>query len=144
VDNEIHSDDMPASPLATHIDQQAVEVMKDIAATSVHPNPHRTRQQTRRATQEGVLTTSGVKPTVNLSGSAVDQITAYLETRKREGIVDPSANVSVKQALRTRGDDAERVIVKELTQMDVRQVWQAVRVSDMSAADRAGVIRSSI
>lgn len=144
VDNEIHSDDMPASPLATHIDQQAVEVMKDIAATSVHPNPHRTRQQTRRATQEGVLTTSGVQPTVKLSGSAVDQITAYLETRKREGIVDPSANVSVKQALRTRGDDAERVIVKELTQMDVRQVWQAVRVSDMRAADRAGVIRSSM
>jgi hypothetical protein len=32
--------------------------------------------------------------------------------------VDPSANVSVKQALKTRGDDADKVIIKELTQME--------------------------
>jgi hypothetical protein len=45
--------------------------------------------------------------------------------------VDPSANVSVKEALRTRGDDAEKVIIKELTQMDVLGVWEAVKTVNM-------------
>lgn len=59
--------------------------------------------------------------------------------------MDPSANVSVKQALRCeiRGDDAEKVIIKELTQT-VRTVWDAVRTSNLRASDRAGVIRSSM
>jgi hypothetical protein len=48
--------------------------------------------------------------------------------------------VSVRQALRTRADDAVRVIVK----MDVLGVWEAVRASDMTAAERAGVIRPSM
>jgi hypothetical protein len=82
------------------------------------------------------LTTSGLlEVKVKLSGSAVESIAAYLEKRKREGTVDPSANVSVKQALKTRGDDADKVIIKELTQMDVLKVWEAVKAQDMSAAE---------
>jgi hypothetical protein len=60
----------------------------------------------------------------------------------REGTVDPSANVSVKQALRIRGDDAEKVIIKELIQMDVLGVREVVRIWDMRAVERAGSIRS--
>jgi hypothetical protein len=109
------------------------------------PHPHNTRLQQRRSMADHSLTTSGVPDMkVKLSGSAVDSIIAYLEKRKREGTVDPSANVSVKQALKTRGDDADKVIIKELTQMDVLKVWEAVRAQDMSAAERAGVIRSSM
>jgi Reverse transcriptase (RNA-dependent DNA polymerase) len=90
-----------------------------------------------------ILTTSGVPEVrVKLSGSAVDSITAYLEKRRREGTVDPSANVSVKQALRTRGDDAEKVIIKELTQMDVLGVSEAVKTVNMKSDARASVIRS--
>jgi hypothetical protein len=81
---------------------------------------------------------------VKLSGSAVESITVFLEKRKREGTVDPSANVSVKQALRTRGDDAEKVIIKELTQMDVLGVWEAVKAANMKSAERMSVIRSSM
>jgi hypothetical protein len=109
------------------------------------PHPHNTRLQQRRSMADHSLTTSGVPDVkVKLSGSAVDSITAYLEKRKREGTVDPSANVSAKQALKTRGDDADKVIIKELMQMDILKVWEAVRAQDMSAAERAGVIRSSM
>ena len=81
---------------------------------------------------------------LQISGSAVASITAYLEKRKRDGVVDPSANVSVRQALQTRGDEAERVIVKELNQMETLKVWVPVRGGELSAAQRAGTIRSSM
>jgi Reverse transcriptase (RNA-dependent DNA polymerase) len=109
------------------------------------PHRHNTRLQQRRSTADHVLTTLGMpEKKVRISGSAVESITAFLEKRKREGTVDPSANVSVRQALRTRGDDAEKVIIKELTQMDVLDVWEGVRPNDMEAAERTGVIRSSM
>jgi Reverse transcriptase (RNA-dependent DNA polymerase) len=104
------------------------------------PHPHSTRLQQRRSMADHSLTTSGVPEVkVKLSGSAVESIAAYLNKRKREGTVDPS----VKQALKTRGDNADKVIIKELTQMDVLQLWGAVKAQDMSAEERAGVIRSS-
>jgi hypothetical protein len=81
------------------------------------------------------LTATGIPAnTLRLTRSDVESITAFLEQRKREGTVDPSANVSVRQALRTRGDDAERVIIKELTQMDVLGVWEGVRTQHLGAA----------
>jgi hypothetical protein len=84
------------------------------------PHRHNTKLQERRNMAEHTLVATGVPEIkVKLSGSAVDSITAHLEKRKREGTVDPSANVSVRQALKTRGEDAERDIIKELTQMDV-------------------------
>jgi hypothetical protein len=53
---------------------------------------------------------------VKLSGAAIDSITAFLEKRKSEGTVDPSANVSVNRALKFLPD---RVIIKAFTQMGV-------------------------
>jgi Reverse transcriptase (RNA-dependent DNA polymerase) len=108
------------------------------------PNPHRTRLQTRLGQEEETLIATLTQPVVKLTLSAVDQITAYLEKRKKDGTVDPSANVSVRQALRTRGAEAEAVIMKELTQMDARKVWTAVRVPSLSATERGRIIRSSM
>jgi Reverse transcriptase (RNA-dependent DNA polymerase) len=47
-------------------------------------------------------------------------------------------------SLKTRGDDAEKVIIKELLQMAALKVREAKRAQDMTAAERAGVIRSSM
>jgi hypothetical protein len=41
-------------------------------------------------------------------------------------------NISVKEALRTRGADAEKVIMQELGQMMERRVWTAVKLVDLS------------
>ena len=88
---------------------------------------HSTRLQQRHSTEDQVLVTSGVTSgvtgvKVGLSVSAVESITAFLEKRKREGTADPSSNTSVRQALNSRGEEAEKVIMKELAQMDKLKV----------------------
>jgi hypothetical protein len=108
-------------------------------------HPHNTRHQMRRNMADHTVTATGIPAnTLRLTRSDVESITAFLEQRKREGTLDPSANVSVSQALRTRGNNAERVIIKELTQMDVLGVWQGMRTQHLGAAQRAGIIRSSM
>jgi hypothetical protein len=53
-------------------------------------------------------------------------------------------NVSVKEALRTRGADAEKVIMQELGQMMDRKVWTAVKLVDLSTRQKMDIIRSSM
>ena len=55
-----------------------------------------------------------------------------------------TSNISVRDALRTRGDDATRVIVAELKQMVDKRVWVPVLGSRITAAQRAAIIRSSM
>ena len=53
-------------------------------------------------------------------------------------------NISVKEALRTTWDEAERVIMKELGQMLTKKVWTPVHGRTPTAAQRNSVIRSSM
>lgn len=53
-------------------------------------------------------------------------------------------NITVREALRTRGEEAERVIMKELMQMINKKVWTAVDVRKLTATQRGRVIRSSM
>ena len=53
-------------------------------------------------------------------------------------------NISVKEALRTRGADAEKVIMQELGQMMERKVWTAVKLVDLSTRQKMDIIRSSM
>jgi Reverse transcriptase (RNA-dependent DNA polymerase)/Zinc knuckle len=140
-------------PDETHSEQtSAVEtapVGSPVRPSTPQTHRHFTRLQQRRITDR-VLTTSTVRAATGggeklvLSGSAVESITRVLEQRKREGVVDPSANVSVKQALKTRGAEAEQVIIKELTQMEVMKVWEVVHADKLKPEHRSGVIRSSM
>ena len=54
--------------------------------------------------------------------------------------MDPSANVSVREALRTRGDDARLVINKELQQMLDKKVWAPVVFHKLTAGQRSSII----
>ena len=51
-------------------------------------------------------------------------------------------NITVKNALKSRGVEAERVIQKELSQMMYKKVWQPVHVSSLNGTDRTRIIRS--
>jgi hypothetical protein len=51
-------------------------------------------------------------------------------------------NITVKEALRTRGAEAEKVIMQELSQMMDRRVWTAVKLSDLSTRQKMDIIRS--
>ena len=53
-------------------------------------------------------------------------------------------NITVKQALKTRGEEAEKVIMKELSQMVDERVWRPVHVHRLSAQDRGRIIRSQM
>jgi hypothetical protein len=53
-------------------------------------------------------------------------------------------NISVKEGLRTRGADAEKVIMQELGQMMERKVWTAVKLVDLSTRQKMDIIRSSM
>lgn len=53
-------------------------------------------------------------------------------------------NISVKEALKSRGDEAKRVIKKELKQMLDKRVWTPVHVSSLSVTEKRSIIRSQI
>ena len=57
---------------------------------------------------------------------------------------DYAMNVSVKAALKSRGAEAERVILKELSQMRDKKVWTPVHMSVLTNTEKHGIIRSQI
>ena len=50
--------------------------------------------------------------------------------------------ITVKEALRSRGAEAERVILKELSQMIGKKVWTPVHMSIFTNTEKHGIIRS--
>ena len=63
---------------------------------------------------------------------------------ERPDEVEHAMNITVREALRTRGDEAERVIMKELQQMLTKKVWTPVHGKTLTADQRSRVIRSSM
>ena len=53
-------------------------------------------------------------------------------------------NITVREAIRTRGEEAERVIMKELGQMINKKVWTPIDGKKLTAEERRGIIRSSM
>jgi Reverse transcriptase (RNA-dependent DNA polymerase) len=53
-------------------------------------------------------------------------------------------NITVREAIRTRGEEAERVIMKELNQMITKRVWTPIDGKRLTAEERSRVIRSSM
>ena len=60
--------------------------------------------------------------------------------------VGESYNITVREAIRTRGEEAERVIMKELNQMITvtKRVWTPIDGKRLTAEERSRVIRSSM
>ena len=67
-----------------------------------------------------------------------------LTTIATEAIEERIMNISVKEGLRTRGAEAEKAILKELSQMIEKKVWRSVLVSSLSGTDRSRIIRSQM
>lgn len=76
--------------------------------------------------------------------SCTESITVVLAKRKSELHAESSANVSAREALRTRGDDARLVINKELRQMIDKKVWAPVLYNRLTAGERSCIIGSSM
>jgi hypothetical protein len=70
-------------------------------------------------------------------------VTLLISERAKGTTTEYSLNITVKEALRTRGLEARRVILKELRQMIEKKIWKAVQRCSLSAAANGAVIRSS-
>ena len=57
---------------------------------------------------------------------------------------DYAMNISVKEALKSRSAEAERVIQKESSQMRDKKVWTPVHISALMSTEKCGIIRSQI
>ena len=146
----LSEDGVHDTPSADDLDQVLRSSVVE-PTTPIVPLPPSTPEQPRRDVldfsggNEGALTvTASHQNTVKLSGSSVALIEKVLLERKRSNTVSNTSNVSVREALRTRGDDAKKVILKELKQMVDKKVWQPVHGSKLTAKENASVIRSSM
>ena len=122
-----------------HVERNSQEKLKDYFRTG---NGILKRPSEQGATFVTFNTPLVTTPTQRVS--CTESITAVLAKHKSELHVEPSANVSVREALRTRGDDARLVINKELQQMINKKVWAPVLYNRLTAGERAGIIRSSM
>ena len=59
-------------------------------------------------------------------------------------IQEHAMNITVKEALKSRGEEAERVILKELGQMITKKVWTPVHMSVLTSTEKRGIIRSQM
>ena len=103
------------------------------------PNPH--------STQDGgdICHNTRTALTVTTSKqSGVETVAAMLQQRKTSAEGVSSANISVRDALRTKGDEARRVILLELKQMLDRGVFRPVHRARLSDVQIRSVIRSSM
>ena len=79
--------------------------------------------------------------------SVIDKSQSYL---KRDDLVrifrrkESALNISVRDALRTRGDGAKEVILAELNQMIQKSVWTPIHPKTLSEEERSKIIRSSM
>ena len=74
----------------------------------------------------------------------IHSIEEVIKRHRIEMTRNNTCNISVKEALRSMGEEARKVIVQELKQMLDKAVWVPVMGSRLTAAERAAVIRSSM
>ena len=93
-------------------------------------------------TGEGAFVAS--TPTVRRGAPLIHSIEEVIKRHRIEMTRNNTCNISVKEALKSMGEEARKVIVQELKQMLDKAVWVPVMGSRLTAAERAAVIRSSM
>ena len=97
-------------------------------------------------TNEDAFATSTEGTTARSAGTAqsTHSVEKVMKRHREEMGRSSTANISVKEALCTRGDEAKKVIVLELRQMIDKRVWAPVMEGKLSSMQRASTIRSSM
>ena len=97
-------------------------------------------------TREDAFITDGGGVTAKTVSTAasIHNVEEVLKRHREEVSKSNTSNISVKEAFRTRGDEAKRVIMSELKQMLDKRVWAPVMGGKLSAMQRATTIRSSM
>ena len=78
------------------------------------------------------------------NNSDVTQTSVLMVHEPVEYLTEHALNITVKEALRSRGVEAERVITKELSQMVDKSVWTPVHLHKLTSTEKRGIIRSQM
>ena len=80
-----------------------------------------------RTSEDAFVTNDRDVPSTNAStASVIHSLEEVLRRHRDKMSKSKTANISVKEAFRTRGDEAKKVIVSELKQMINKRVWVPV------------------
>ena len=132
----------PSSPPA---EDPAIEQEIALAVhTPPPPPPPRVIEFFR--TGEGAFVTANRSVRTTATGPTVilHSIEEVLKRHRAELGKSDTANISVKEALRTRDDAASKGIIHELKQMLDKKVWVPVSGAVLIASQRSAIIRLSI
>lgn len=76
--------------------------------------------------------------------SGMNTVLAIIGQRKMDTSVLASGNISIRDALRTKGDEAKRVILKEFQQMLTLKVIRPVHRAPLSKSQSRATVWSSM
>ena len=102
---------------------------------------------TQTSVNTNVSTTYSSETGANLGETYGDHDVALYADRTShiESVSEERAmNITVKEALKSRGEEAKRVIKKELKQMLDKRVWTPMHVSKLSATEKRSIMRSQM
>ena len=143
-------DDIPADTPAPDIEpvpqQPAQTVQSPVREQRRVPVPtERMVTRSTRTNEDAFVTNTGgtVPRSVNTS-LTTHEVAEVMKRHKEEMGKSDTANISVKEAFRTKGHEAKKVIVSELRQMIDKRVWAPVMGGKLTAMLRASTIRSSM
>ena len=101
-------------------------------------------RSTRTNEDAFVTNTGGTVPRSANTAPTTHDVDEVMKRHREEMGKSNTANISVKEAFRTRGHEAKKVIVSELRQMIDKRVWAPVIGGKLTAMQRASTIRSSM
>ena len=94
-----------------------------------------------RTSEDAFLTNvGGTTPRLAGTGPGTHDVEKVMKRHREEMSKSSTANISVKEAFRTKGDEAKKVAVSELKQMIDKRVWVPVMGGKLSAMQRAATI----
>ena len=109
------------------------------------PSPPRVIEFFRTGEEAFVTANRSVHTTANGPTAILHSIEEVLKRHRAELANSDTANTSVKEALRTRGDAASKMIIHELKQILDKKVWVPVSGGAvLTASQRSAIIRSSM
>jgi hypothetical protein len=135
---EFNSEDLDVGPLVEFyqpdISEPVVEPHRHPDASVPCTPPRSVSSNDTRSTQRPELRSRELSPSVNPSQrnlmNQYDDAALIAE--------DYAMNITVKEALRSRGAEAERVILEELSQMINKRVWTPVLMSALTSTEKRG------
>ena len=136
-------DDIPDGAHALDSEPTAQPVQSTVREQRRAPVPTERMVTRSSRTSEDAFVINAVERIVKTAAS-IHNVEEVLQRHRDEVSKSNTANISVREAFRTRGDEAKRVIVSELKQMIDKRVWVPIMGGKLSAMQRAATIRSSM